>query len=129
MEYTVTWTIDVEAENVREAAQKALDTQRSYMSTATVFDVAPKDTQYPEEVTKRVDLSISVYDEAREIIRNACIAHMAVSLKDPVKRQGFIASGFKGFATMDRFDLVEYVKEHDLAGQNEELQAALDVLG
>lgn len=38
-EYRVTWTIDVDAESPREAAQEALRIQRKEDSTATVFEV------------------------------------------------------------------------------------------
>lgn len=37
--YQVTWTIEVEAESAREAAQIALGIQRDATSIATVFDV------------------------------------------------------------------------------------------
>jgi hypothetical protein len=41
-EYRVRWEIDVEAESPREAAEKALATQRDPESEATVFDVSEK---------------------------------------------------------------------------------------
>lgn len=38
-EYTVSWEIDIEADNSDEAAQQALDIQRDSNSTATIFYV------------------------------------------------------------------------------------------
>ena len=38
-EYEVTWTITIDAESPREAAEKALEIQRDKRSCATVFDV------------------------------------------------------------------------------------------
>lgn len=38
-EYRVSWCIDIEADDVREAAQKALAIQRNSESHATVFQV------------------------------------------------------------------------------------------
>lgn len=40
--YRVTWEIDIDAANPREAAEKALHIQRDVDSTATVFTVAEK---------------------------------------------------------------------------------------
>ena len=37
--YTVTWTIDCEADTPEDAAQQALEIQRDAMSEATFFDV------------------------------------------------------------------------------------------
>ena len=37
--YRVTWTIDIDAANPREAAQLALDIQRQHDSIATCFEV------------------------------------------------------------------------------------------
>lgn len=42
--YVVGWTIDIEADSPREAAQKALEIQRRPGSIATVFDVAEAET-------------------------------------------------------------------------------------
>lgn len=39
MNYVVTWTVDIEADSAREAAQQALDIQRDPLSTAVVFEV------------------------------------------------------------------------------------------
>lgn len=39
MEYTVTWTIELEADTPREAAEKALVIHRDPESIATVFSV------------------------------------------------------------------------------------------
>lgn len=50
--YTVTWTIEVEAADPRQAAQAALAIQRDPQSTATVFRVEP----FPHEA-ETVDLS------------------------------------------------------------------------
>ncbi len=41
--YFVTWEIDIEAENPREAAEKALEIQRDPESTATCFQVFDED--------------------------------------------------------------------------------------
>jgi hypothetical protein len=49
--YRVYWEIDVEADTVKEAAQKALAIQRRPDSTATVFDVTDESGE-----TVRVDL-------------------------------------------------------------------------
>ena len=46
-EYEVTWTITIDAESPREAAEKALEIQRDKRSCATVFDV--------ESITDRHD--------------------------------------------------------------------------
>jgi hypothetical protein len=53
-EYRVEWTIDIEADTPREAAEKALAIQRDGFSRATVFDVHEKDAD--EGVT--VDLEV-----------------------------------------------------------------------
>ena len=50
--YTVTWTIEVEGDSPRDAAQKALAIQRDVFSSATVFETHNWDTA--EEAT--VDL-------------------------------------------------------------------------
>lgn len=53
MNYRVTWTIDIEADSPRDAAQEALDIQRS-ISDATVFEVRDK-----FGITEVVDLNIA----------------------------------------------------------------------
>jgi hypothetical protein len=50
--YRVKWTIDVDAESAKEAAEKALEIQRDKESTATVFSVSTK-----VETTEVIDLS------------------------------------------------------------------------
>lgn len=42
-EYTVTWTIQVDAKNHRHAAKQCLDIMRDIFSTATVFEVTGDD--------------------------------------------------------------------------------------
>ena len=39
MQYLVTWTIDLEADNPMDAAQEALNIQRDWEATATLFEV------------------------------------------------------------------------------------------
>jgi len=41
-EYLVTWKIDIEASNPKEAAKQALEIMRDPESTATVFEVEDK---------------------------------------------------------------------------------------
>jgi hypothetical protein len=52
-EYTVTWTIDLNATSPRAAAEAALEIHRDRQSSATVFDVRA----IGEEATTRVDLA------------------------------------------------------------------------
>lgn len=42
-EFTVTWTIDLDADSAQEAAQRAREIQRDPESTATFFEVAVRD--------------------------------------------------------------------------------------
>ena len=51
--YSVMWEIEVNADSPREAAQKALEIQRDYYSTATVFDVVNNDDT---DKMERIDL-------------------------------------------------------------------------
>jgi len=44
MEFKVTWTIEIEAETMEEAAQQALAIQRDFFSEATVFEVKNTET-------------------------------------------------------------------------------------
>ena len=39
-EYKVTWTVDVEADSPRDAAEKALEMQRDKRSSAVIFEVS-----------------------------------------------------------------------------------------
>ena len=48
--FTVTWVIQFEADNAREAAQKALDIQRDPFSSAVVFETHNWDTDVQEEI-------------------------------------------------------------------------------
>ncbi len=58
MNYTVSWEIDVEAENPEQAARKALRIQRDRFSTATVFGVQAEDS------SKSVTIDIDRLDDA-----------------------------------------------------------------
>ena len=49
--YTVTWTMEIDAETPEEAAREALEIHRDPASLATVFDVYDEDGNYT-----RVDL-------------------------------------------------------------------------
>jgi len=49
-EYNVTWTIQIEADSAREAAKKALEIQRDFFSTATVFEVNRDDNGESETI-------------------------------------------------------------------------------
>lgn len=64
-EYRVTWEIDVDGANPRDAARHALKLQRGHGSTATVFSVAGReydinepfnlDAAYLAELTARIE--------------------------------------------------------------------------
>ncbi len=51
--YRVEWSIEIDADTPREAAEMALDIQRDPFSTATVFEVKEFDT---DEDAQTVDL-------------------------------------------------------------------------
>lgn len=51
MEYRITWTIDLEADNAKVAAEKALEIQRDTNAIATVFAVTN-----PQHKTRLIDL-------------------------------------------------------------------------
>ena len=59
----VTWDIDIDADTVEEAAQKALVIQRNPASTATVFDVTDERGE-----TTRVDLDDSYEDQGVRVL-------------------------------------------------------------
>lgn len=44
MLYRVEWSINIEAETAKDAARQALEIQRDHLSTATVFEVIPTDS-------------------------------------------------------------------------------------
>ena len=48
--YKVTWTIDIDAYNPREAAEKCLAIQRDVFSTATFFQVRDVNTDEQADV-------------------------------------------------------------------------------
>jgi hypothetical protein len=48
--YTVEWTIEVEADSPREAAQRALDIQRDPLSNTTFFSTHNWDTDEETDV-------------------------------------------------------------------------------
>lgn len=54
--YRVTWTIDLDADTPREAAQRARDIQLSAESTATVFEVAVLSGAYAGDAVTTIDL-------------------------------------------------------------------------
>ena len=54
-EYLVRWEINVSADNLREAAEMALEIQRDPESMATIFEVRKKDSKNPNTTT--IDLS------------------------------------------------------------------------
>lgn len=56
--YRVTWEIDIDAANPREAAEKALHIQRDVDSTATVFTVAEK--RHLQQIDVRPDSSVGL---------------------------------------------------------------------
>lgn len=58
-EYIVTWTIDIDADSPRDAAEQALAIQRRPSGGATVFQVA--------RVVERRGVCTSIVDEAEEI--------------------------------------------------------------
>lgn len=63
--YSVSWSIDIQAKNHREAAEKALAIQRDINSTATIFDVAsPRGT--PMQIDLQDDDEAHVQDESEE---------------------------------------------------------------
>ena len=64
MEFTVTWTIDLDAKSPRDAAKKALEIQRDPDSIATCFEVAyhkvtqGKHKTISKYVTDHIDLGV-----------------------------------------------------------------------
>ena len=50
MEFKVTWTIEIEAETMEEAAHEALAIQRDPFSEATVFEVHNTETDETETI-------------------------------------------------------------------------------
>jgi hypothetical protein len=48
--YTVSWVIDVDAENELEASKQAREIQLDKDSTATIFNVYEDDTREPVEI-------------------------------------------------------------------------------
>lgn len=58
-EYIVTWTIDIDADSPRDAAEQALAIQRDPASIAAVFSV--------QHVVERRGATTHVVDEAEEI--------------------------------------------------------------
>lgn len=61
--YYVCWEVTLDAEDARDAAQKALDMQRNPHSTATVFDVCEEHGQM-----QRIDLYDVDDDEDEDLI-------------------------------------------------------------
>ena len=66
MQYKVTWTIDIDAENPREAAEQALEIMQDKGSEALNFDVCNPDTG---KVIENVDLF-----EEQEVLTVCCNA-------------------------------------------------------
>jgi len=62
--YYVEWTIDIEADSPREAAEKALAIHRNPESTATVFSVSWETSRSGEHTAHRshIDLSKDIED-------------------------------------------------------------------
>ena len=63
-EYRVRWEIDIDAENPREAAIRALKVQRDASSGATYFEVTDQ-----EGTVKAVDIDGRITKEGRTIKR------------------------------------------------------------
>jgi hypothetical protein len=133
--YTVTWQVEVEALNPRKAAEEARNIQRSYSSKHQIFNVQVKDpddgtawsTPAPAEI-RRVDLSLSVYDEARQVLIDACTHDMYAALKNGERRLEMITEGFAGVKHMRSSELAEYVR--GMAGsKSEEVLWALEIAG
>jgi hypothetical protein len=61
MEYRVTWTVDVDAENKRDAAIKARAMQLRPGTTATVFEVVAR--KNGEEFDLRDEFDLAEYDD------------------------------------------------------------------
>lgn len=64
MEYHVTWTIEVNADNPTAAAERALELVRAPNSTATVFEVVEneKPAVFFNQQSYRVDLTEGTCD-------------------------------------------------------------------
>ena len=74
-QFTVTWTIEVEADTAREAAETALNIQRNYQSTATYFEV--KEDKTGEET--HIDLAEEETEEKEKVDKTIIIAKIAFS--------------------------------------------------
>lgn len=61
-EYTVTWTIQVQASSPRQAAWEALAIQRDVFSDASCFDVKERSSRVTCK-SYHVDLSVSDFEE------------------------------------------------------------------
>lgn len=125
IQYHVTWEIDIEASNAREAAEKAREIQRRYDSTATVFDVRLPDQGHYD--AKRIDLGINPYTAARQLLIDACSKHMQNTLRTPETREKILQEGFIGFNHMSIVDVIAYVRSNELTKDNADLQWAHDL--
>lgn len=61
MDYLVTWSIDIEAENPQDAARQALAIQRRVGSSAVVFDVQVEQRRGPYQEPVKIDLEQDQY--------------------------------------------------------------------
>lgn len=126
--YRVTWSIDVEADSPREAAEEAQRIQRRYNSDAAVFHVLRHDQDDSQE--KTVDLSIGAYQAARGILIAVCVGDMLNTLRnDRGARERIVREGFKGFMDMLDTDLAKNARDAGLADQDEDVAWALKTLG
>jgi hypothetical protein len=131
-QYLVTWQIDVEAANPRDAAEEAQRTQRSYRSDVSIFDVWPAGKERQNTTPKRIDLSISKRTSARSILIEASVQHMVRQMKDPEKSMQLLKDGFGGFDGMTDWELVNYAKGNlTLLGDSadEDIGWAIEQLG
>lgn len=65
MQYKVVWTIDIEANSPKEAAEEALAIQRDKGSEATAFEVRNPNTG---KLIENVDLFMSLYPNIEELL-------------------------------------------------------------
>ena len=61
-DYVVSWTIELQAETPRHAAEQALEIQRDPSAMATIFDVVPSELYEPIENTTLVLVDLDYLD-------------------------------------------------------------------
>lgn len=125
-QYLVTWSINLDADTPRAAAEAAQRIQRSYASTVNVFRVRIPSDRLADAV--EIDLNISAYEAAKTTLIEALSQDMEKTLlDDKQQRETFAKEGFEGFGNMSRQDLKKAAEDAGL-DSNTHIAQAIEAL-